>query len=567
MIKSLKLDNFIIVEKLQLDFNIGLQVLTGETGAGKSIIVGAINVILGSPILPGMLFDELNPAYLEVTFDIDKDNKPFLELLQKYDVDTSENEIFLVKEIGTNLRGKSYLNGRRISSAIVKEFRDVLLDFHSQRDQQRLFDREYQLEVLDKFGNLISKREEFESKFKETESKIKKLIKLEKHEKELFEKMRLYEYQIKEIEGENLNIGEDEKLQTELNLLTNAEEILNHVSRMEQLIYENESSVYDTINTFIAQLSRFEEDNSHIKKAVSSLRESLANLDDSVSEIRKLQNIIEIDSTRMEEIQERLNSINSLCLKYKRNIKEILDYLDEIKEEIATFSSSQNKIKQLQQEIETDIRMIKKMADTLTECRKKTALKFEKEIDSSIKKLALPEARIKIKFDKVSNTKDFTAKLDGLSVAGQDEIDIYFSANKGVKLQPFRFAASGGELSRFLLTIKKILSDRLDRRVIIFDEIDSGIGGRTSELLAEFIHNIGKFHQVICISHLPHIAAYADRHFAIVKRSGVKTSKVEVNVISKNERREEIARMLSGSNTELALKHADELLKNKRGVG
>ncbi|MCK4694813.1 MAG: AAA family ATPase, partial [Candidatus Cloacimonetes bacterium] len=240
MIKSLKLDNFIIVEKLQLDFNIGLQVLTGETGAGKSIIVGAINVILGSPILPGMLFDDLNPANLEVVFDIDKDNRPFMELLYKYDIDTSENEIFLVKEIGTNLRGKSYLNGRRISSAIVKEFRDVLLDFHSQRDQQRLFDREYQLEVLDKFGNLISKREEFESKFKETESKIKKLIKLEKHEKELFEKMRLYEYQIKEIEGMNLKIGEDEKLQTELNWLTNAEEILNQTSSMEQVIYENE---------------------------------------------------------------------------------------------------------------------------------------------------------------------------------------------------------------------------------------------------------------------------------------------------------------------------------------
>ncbi|MBC8416662.1 MAG: DNA repair protein RecN [Candidatus Cloacimonetes bacterium] len=566
MIKSLRIDNFIIVEKLLLDFEKGLQVLTGETGAGKSIIVGAIDVILGGPVRPGMVYDESKPAYLETVFDIDKENKPLTNLLGKHDIDLSENEIFLAKEIASNLRGKSFLNGRRITNPVVKEFREVLLDFHSQRDQQRLFDTEYQLEVLDKFGNMMPQREKFGNKFRETEQKIKDLIKLEAKEKELSEKVNLYHYQVDEIEKMQLKNGEDSNLQTELNLLTNAEDILNQAVQMEQIIYENENSVYDIINGFISQFSRFEEDNPHLKNAVSSLHESLANLDESISQIREVQNIINVDSTRLEEVQERLDSINSVCLKYKRNVPQILEYIQFIKKELASYSSNQDKIKQMQAEIENDVSCLRNMADELTESRRKAAARFEEEIESNIKKLAIPDARIEIKFDNEYRDKEITNKLAGLNATGQDEIDIFFSANKGVKLQSLRFAASGGELSRFLLTVKKILSDKLDSRTIIFDEIDAGIGGRTADLLADFIHNIGRFHQVLCISHLPQIASYADRHFAIVKKSGAQASQVEVSVLDKNEKREEIARMLSGSTSELAIKHADEIINKVKGV-
>ncbi len=186
-----------------------------------------------------------------------------------------------------------------------------------------------------------------------------------------------------------------------------------------------------------------------------------------------------------------------------------------------------------------------------------------KEIVANINKLAIPDAEIKFQFKILDDLTGVKEDLSGFNETGKDAVDIYFSANKGVKLQPFRIAASGGELSRFLLAIKKILSDRLDKRTIIFDEIDSGIGGKTSELLAEFIHDIGKYHQVLCISHLPQIASYADRHFSIEKISGSNNSEVKVKILDENERRVEIARMLSGSNTELALQHADELIKNK----
>ena len=563
MIKGLIVENFIIVDKLNIEFGNGLQVITGETGAGKSIIVGAISLILGSDIHSGMLLNESLPAKLEANFNIDNENKQLIELLKKYEFDSSDDEVFFAKEIATNLRSKSYINGRRVSKEIIKEFREILIDFHSQRDQQKLFDTDFQLEVLDIFGKLTKLRELFTSQYNKTDSKIKKLKKLQRAESELAEKIKLYQYQTEEIEKIKPVIGEDLKLQAELNLLTNAEDILNISSQLEQEIYEKENSVYDTISLYISQLKKFKDDNKNIEEAVSHLQDASANLDNTISNIREVQNIIEVDSSRLEYIQARLSEINTLSVKYKRNIKKILEYRINIQDQINSYSSNKEEIAELNNEIANDLILLNKLAEELSDKRKIAAIKFGNEIVTNIKKLAIPDARIEFKFrtleDLVSNRENFRA----LNETGKDAVDVYFSANKGVKLQPFRIAASGGELSRFLLAIKKILSDRLDRRTIIFDEIDSGIGGKTSELLAEFIHDIGKYHQVICISHLPQIASYSDRHFSIEKISGSKNSEIKVKILDKNERRVEIARMLSGSDTELALQHAAELIKNK----
>ncbi|RLC56802.1 MAG: DNA repair protein RecN [Candidatus Cloacimonadota bacterium] len=563
MIKSLSVENFIIVENLNLEFENGLQVLTGETGAGKSIIVGAINIILGSDIHPGMLLDDSSPAKLEAVFDIDNENKKLTKLFNNYDIDISEGEAFFAKEIATNLRSKSFINGRRVSKDIIKEFRALLIDFHSQRDQQKLFDTDFQLEVLDIYGKLTNIREQFTSKYKETESKIKKLKKLQNTESELAEKIKLYQYQIDEIKKIDPAIGEDSKLQVELNLLTNAEDILNIATRLEQEIYEKENSVYDAISSYISQLAKFKNDNKNIDEAVNFLQDASANLDNSINSIREVQNIIEVDSSRLEYIQSRLTLLNNLSVKYKQNIEGILEYRNSIQQQIDSYSSGKEEISDLNDEIVVDLEYINKLSEELSAKRKKAAANFEKEIIINIKKLAIPDAEIEFKISDIKNSIGASERLSALNETGKDAVDIFFSANKGVKLQPFRIAASGGELSRFLLAIKKILSDRLDRRTIIFDEIDSGIGGKTSELLAEFIHDIGKYHQVLCISHLPQIASYSDRHFSIEKISGSKSSEVKVKILDGNERKVEIARMLSGSDTELALQHAAELINKK----
>ena len=563
MIKGLSVENFIIVKNLNLEFENGRQVLTGETGAGKSIIVGAINLIFGSDIHTGMLLNDSLPAKLEAVFYIDNDNRKLIKLFKNYDIDISEGEVFFAKEIGTNLRSKSFINGRRVSKDIIKEFRTLLIDFHSQRDQQKLFDTDFQLEVLDIFGNLTQIREQFSSKYKEVEGKIKKLKKLQIAESDLAEKIKLYQYQIDEIEKIEPVIGEDAKLQAELNLLTNAEDILNIATQLEQEIYEKENSVYDAISSYISQLAKFKDDNKNIEEAVSFLQDASANLDNSINSIREVQNIIEVDSSRLEYIQGRLTQLNNLSVKYKQNIEEILEFRNNIQQQIDSYSSGKEEIIALNDEILVDLKSINKLADELSTKRKNAASNFEKEIVTNINKLAIPDAKIEFKFNELENSFGTSERLGKLNETGKDAVDIYFSANKGVKLQPFRIAASGGELSRFLLAIKKILSDRLERRTIIFDEIDSGIGGKTSELLAEFIHDIGKYHQVLCISHLPQIASYSDRHFSIEKISGSISSEVKVKILDENERRVEIARMLSGSDTELALQHAAELINKK----
>ncbi len=379
MIKSLSVDNFIIVDELNLNFGNGLQVLTGETGAGKSIIVGAISLILGSDIHSGMLLNDSLPAKLEAVFKVDKDNKQFFELLKKNEVDFSEDELFFAKEISINLRSKSFINGRRVSKEIIREFRNVLIDFHSQRDQQKLFDTDFQLEVLDIFGKLTNLRGRFTSQYKNTENKIKKLKKLQKTESELTEKIKLYQYQIEEIERIKPVVGEDAKLQAELNLLTNAEDILDISSKLEQEIYEKENSVYDTLSSYISQLTKFKGDNKSIEEAVNYLQDASANLDNSIGSIRDVQNVIEVDSSRLEYIQSRLSEINTLSVKYRRNISEILEYGNSIQLQIDSYSSGKEEIAEINNEISNDLILINKLAQDLSDKRKRAAINFERD--------------------------------------------------------------------------------------------------------------------------------------------------------------------------------------------
>ncbi|MCK4957666.1 MAG: hypothetical protein KAS49_08515, partial [Candidatus Cloacimonetes bacterium] len=344
--------------------------------------------------------------------------------------------------------------------------------------------------------------------------------------------------------------NEDEKLQSELNLLTHAEDIINCATELEQDVYEKEHSIYDAINLFIFRLSEFEKDNEHIAKGLSLLRDSAANLEEAVEEIRDLQGIIEFDTVRMESVQNRLNELNNLKMKYKMNISEIMKYSDKIELELKSFSSNKENIGKLQQLLDEDLNKLNILAEKLSRKRISAAKLFEKELMQNIRELAIPDAMINIKFDK--QIKYSNSCLRDYSNNGIDEVEIYFSANKGKEVQPLKLAASGGELSRFMLAVKKILSDKLSQRTVIFDEIDTGIGGKTAELLGEFIYEISKYHQVVCITHLAQIAAFANKHYAIYKKDTNSKTVVDIRYLDLHKRKNEIARMMSGSNSEIA---------------
>ncbi|HCX72862.1 MAG TPA: hypothetical protein DHM37_04005, partial [Candidatus Cloacimonas sp.] len=500
MINYLEISNFVLVKKLKLQFTSGLQVLTGETGAGKSVIVGAIDLIFGGEVHAGMVLDKSKPAYLEVGIENSEKNIALTKLLKKYEIETTENDIFFAREIKNNKRSRSFINGRRVARDIIEEFRDVLIDFHSQRDQQRLFQSSFQLEILDRYAKLITQRSSFQAQYKKLENEITELHKIQKKEAENREKMQLYKYQIEEIEAAELKSGEDEKIQNELEILDNAESILENCAEMENEIYEKEDSIYEILSKFASILENYHQENT--KKAASYLQDSLAALDDAVAEIRELQNKVDLDSSQKENLETRLDIINSLKTKYQKDIPEILQYYQEIKQKTENFKSDTNKIENLQLTIAEDFKILKQQADQLSNKRKEAAVKLEKLIEKNIRDLAIPDARLNIQFDKINKDEKKLNSLAAYSEFGYDKVEFFFSANKGIAPQPLENVASGGESSRVLLAIKKILSEDLEPKIIIFDEIDTGIGGQTSELLGQFISQIASTHQVLCITHL-----------------------------------------------------------------
>jgi DNA repair protein RecN (Recombination protein N) len=564
MITHLIIENFVLVERLELDFSAGLQVLTGETGAGKSLIVGAIDLIFGGAPKPGSLFDETHPAVLEGTFTVDERNPDVIELIQKYDILLEENELFFRREIQTNLRTRCFVNGRRVAVGIVKEFGAVMLDFHSQRDQQKLFDPAFQLQMLDRYGDTTQQCEDFTASYHALQELSKTLRRKIKQEQEQAQKQELYRYQLNELQALELQPGEDEQLQAELELLTNAEDILLLSQETEQLLFEQEHSVYDVVSEITQRWQRYHEGGPSVVSAVSHLQDALAHLQDAVEETRSLSDSVDVDMERQQQVEARLDAINSMKAKFHRDVPQLLEYMQEIAEQITRFGSHQAEIEGLKKEETRATAALIEQARNLSIKRRKAARKFEEELKKHIRQLAIPDAQVKILFDKEGPVEKEINSLVNITETGADSIDYYFSANVGVRMQPLRVAASGGELSRFLLTVKKVLSDKMAQRLIVFDEIDSGIGGKTADLLGDFIEAISHDHQILCISHLPQIAACAHRHFVIRKQRNRTSAAVVVEQVARDKRTEEIARMLSGSQSETALQHAAEILRKKR---
>ncbi len=566
MIRKLKLLNFILVTEIELEFSDGLQVITGETGAGKSILVGALSLILGGTLRQYQAFDVSKSIFLEAVFSVEKEQKGLQHLLEQYGIDEDE-ELILAKEINPAGKITCYLNGRKVTNNTLKEFGEELLDFHGQNEHQRLLQRSYQLDLLDEFGNLMEMRDSFRSQYHSLLDKCTELQGMKLAEQSLKDKMELFKYQKDEIEEARLTLNEDEDLQKELNILTHAGEIQQLTSEGLHFLYEGDQTSYDQLNTFISKLSHYTTDHVHIAASVQHLNDCLGYLDEAIQELRLLQDSVQIDDQRLVEVEQRWNEINRFKAKYRvQKIDDVIIYLNMINQSLRDYQSNQKQISDLAEIIQSDCAKLKSQADVLTDSRKKAAIQFSALVEENIHQLAIPDGKIEIQFDKKQDIIDKTQDaLLYYNDRGQDGIDFYFSANRGSPIQLLKHAVSGGELSRLLLAIKKILSDKLEKRVIVFDEIDAGIGGKTADSLAGFIRSIAKYHQVLCITHLPQIAAAATHQYAIEKKARKDKTEMYVELLLPDERVHEIARMLSGMTTETALQHANELLNRNRG--
>ena len=568
MLKDLKIKNYVLVKDMNISFIDGLTVLTGETGAGKSVIAGALQLVLGEQLKSDVFYDKNASVVLEAIFDVTNlmELDSFKELTDKYGIELTEvvNEFFIFREIKPDGRSSIFINGRKSTNAIVKEFRNILLDFHSQRDQHSLFDEDIQLFFLDNFANLLNDRTEFQKYYFQWQELIKKLNKYQDEIQKNKEKIMLYQYQIDELETANLKENEEAELDSEYTLLSNAKEILNLFFEMKADLFEADKTVYDILGLYKNRLDNYSANSKLIKDIVLNLNTCLTAMEDISASSRYIDDEIPTDEKRLEEVEIRLKTIFDLKTKYKKTVPQLNEYLSEMKNFITGYEQNVETELGFKKEIAILQQKTTDLAIDLEKKRKEAGAVFEANIIASLRNLAINDAEFKINIDRICDfNNDVPIGIDSFNTIGFNNVKYVFSANKGMPLQELKATISGGELSRLLLVIKAILAKKLPQRTIIFDEIDSGIGGKTANTLGEFIKKLSESHQILCISHLPQIAAVADQHLKIEKLSESEKSVITLKLLDKNDRREEIARMLSGNITQTSLKHADEMLASK----
>ncbi len=511
MITKIKIENFILTDKLTVEFNEGLNVLSGETGAGKSIIVGALDYIFGKQVRADLFYKKSEPVFLEALFNLNNSQNKITQIedILGTGIILDSSNIRITKEITIKGKPQSFLNDIRINQKQIIQIRKLMIDFHSQRDQLQLFDNQYQLEILDSWLGLGSDKSDYKRTYYELRNLFEKRNILIAEDKKQSDKIRLYEYQIEELEQLDLTKDEEERVNEELNLLTHSEELLLLCSEMQQSFIEQDNSIIDIISSYHQRFERIGSDNKSIESIISSLSNISQLVNDLQSDARALQDSIYLDESRLSNLEERQNEIIRIKNKHKMDLPSILDFLEEMKMVVNDQETRETEIEQLKERIEDKIKIIQQRTKQLSSKRKIGATRLSTEIMKNFNDLSIPNGIFSVDVESIGNILIDNGIKGGLSETGNDKVEFLFSANKGITPQSLNNVVSGGELSRLLLIVKKILASEFDNPTLILDEIDTGIGGKTANNMGKYISKLAEKHQVICITHLPQIASFA----------------------------------------------------------
>ena len=542
MITTLHIKNIGIIEELCIDFHEGLNVLTGETGAGKTLIIDSLQIISGGRFSKEMIRKGENNSYVELCM-----YEPENEM-------SIDGNIIVSREISSNGKNMCKINGRMVTVNELKEFMSKFIEIHGQRDNQTLLDNKFHLKYLD--GFIGSKIKDEKEKYKEFYTKYleikKELNQNYGDEKERQRKLDLLKYQIKEIENANLKKDEEIELEEKRNIIVNAEKIADNLKEADYLISEN---TIDSISMSIRALEKIEGIDEKYEKISNNLKSIYYELQELSRDLGNYKEDVYFDEQERNEVEERLDLIHDLKRKYGNDCQEILNYKEKIEKEIEQIENLEQyneiKRKELKQiEIEMD-KMAKKMHDMRIEHAKIISESINKELEE----LEMKNAKINVRVE----------KQEEFSKNGKDIVTFYINTNLGEEEKELSKIASGGEMSRTMLAIKKVLADTDKMSVLIFDEIDTGISGKVANSVATKLKTIAKTHQVMCISHLPNIAAIADYNYFISKNTKNERTSTQIKQLKENEIIEEIARISSGEINDISLKYANEL-RNKKNV-
>jgi DNA repair protein RecN (Recombination protein N) len=563
MLKELKVNNYAIIETLAVEFHSGFNIFTGETGAGKSIILGALNLVLGGKADTSSIRSSEKSASVEALFEV-TDPKT-LKLIHDLGIEVEDGQVIIKRTFSLEGKSRAHLNGSNITIANLSKVGDRLVDIHGQHQHQTLLHTENHLEMLDLFGKLGKEKNIFQEAFAQRQAKAQLLEKLLSNESGFLQRQDLLNFQISEIDQISPTIGEDDELIADRNKLRHAEKIGQSLQNLQDMLSDSEPSALELIGKANKELEELIQIDPALEKQSERGKTAFYELQELAEELRDYSRSLEVNPTRLEEIEDRLAEINGLKRKYGNDISSILEYREKIGEELSNISGGQERIDELKAELESDSIKLTAKAIDLAEKRERIAKKLQKNIEKELHELYMKQARFQVGFNYESDPESFAVYKNQnvkISSNGLGSVEFLFSSNPGEDLRPLAKIASGGELSRMMLALKTILNEQDSVPSMVFDEVDSGISGKVAEKVGEKLKKIAGEKQVFAITHLPQIAGLAGTHYLI--RKAVKSNRTRSMILEldHDQRVEEIARMSGGETiTEATLKHAKEMIK------
>lgn len=554
MLRELDIRNFAIIDTLSVSFTEGMTVLTGETGAGKSIIIDAVHLLAGGRGSQEFIRHGAQKAEIEGLFHIESEKHPVHKKLEDFGIQASDGDVLLRRELNGKGKNVCRINGKLVTISILREVGAALIDIHGQHETQELMDEKQHLHLLDQFaGKLLTKAKEGYSHTFEKYTKLKReFASYNENEQQIAQRIDLLTFQLREIEEAQLVPGEEETLLEERKRLQNFTKIFESISQAHEAI-QGESKGLDWVGNAMSELEHAAAVDEQFQEASESVAGAFYQLQDTSTEIKRILDQLEFDPERLNEIEQRLALLQSLKRKYGASVEDMLLYQEEQADELDKLLNRDQRLRLDQEKLKELTEDLRIEAEELTMLRKQAAVKLSKAIMEQLKELHMGKASFSVQFNLLPK-----GKFDRF---GQDSIAFHISTNVGEPLKPLTKVASGGELSRMMLALKTIFSKHQGITSIIFDEVDTGVSGRVAQAIAEKIAAIARHSQVLCISHLPQVAAMADQHLFIEKKVSKDRTTTSVKELAGRKRTEEMSRMLSGAEiTELTLQHADELL-------
>lgn len=557
MLQKLQIRNYALIDSLDIEFGKGLNIITGETGAGKSIIMGALSLILGQRVENKFFFDESKKCIIEGVFQI-QDYK-LEEFFKEFDLDF-DNTTYLRREISTDGKSRAFINDTPVTLSILKSLGENLIDIHSQHATLQLGNTDFQLHILDSVGNLHDNRKVFSEVYSSYKKSSQELKRLEDLNRQNATELDFKQYLLNELNDANLKEGEQVALEEELGVLENAEEIKLNIHSAIELFDQPENSLIERlkqIHQYILKTTRFSPHFNEISERIHALVVESRDISDELS--RNLDSI-QIDEERIALVQERLNLLYSLQQKHRvDSVEDLISLQDEFQAYVNETENQDSSIENLKKEVAKLKSELLRKAEDLHKMRAQQIPEVVSFIQQRLQHVGMPDSQIEIQLHLL--------EFEAFKPFGGDQIQMLFSSNKGQAPQPVGKVASGGELSRLMLSIKSLIAERTSLPTIIFDEIDTGISGEVALRVGDVMEGLGNHMQVIAISHLPQISSKGTHHFKVFKSNESERTQTYVNLLNQEERVEEIAQMLSGSNpTEAAREHARALLRLELGA-